>query len=282
MTDQPPTEQQLDEITTIASRATADPFYVSDCEGSLQVWREKALTHVRRDESGEIDMYSFPSTYKVTDQIIELDLNTWDLGEDATDDQRRQDVNDLVEARAALPALLADLQRARDRVAELEAFAYGCDAEGCVLPHSSWCDAAKKTAAANEGCTCGRPWTGHPQPHAMHCWTVNPPRAEVEEMRKRIAELSATVAPDAASEVTSAPLRPSQPSSVSESAQSPTGAPEGALRAPLPVEDFTGTQPCGHDDYHDPHPWADRPNVWCPGIGYDDDQAAVETDGTPA
>ena len=93
-----------------------------------------------------------------------------------------------------VPALLADLRRARDRVAELEAYAYGCDAEGCVLPHSSWCDAAKKTAAANKGCTCGRPWTGHPQPHAMHCWTVNPPRAEVEEMRKRIAELSAVAA----------------------------------------------------------------------------------------
>lgn len=90
-----------------------------------------------------------------------------------------------------VPLLLADLRRARDRVAELEAYAYGCDAEGCVLPHSSWCDAAKKTATANEGCTCGKPWTGHPQPHAMHCWTVNPPRVEVEEMRKRIAELTA-------------------------------------------------------------------------------------------
>ena len=98
-----------------------------------------------------------------------------------------------------VPALVAELRRTRDRVAELEAYAYGCDAEGCVLPHSSWCDAAKKTAAANNGCTCGRPWTGHPQPHAMHCWTVNPPRAEVEEMRKRIAELSAAVGPEAAS-----------------------------------------------------------------------------------
>lgn len=45
---------------------------------------------------------------------------------------------------------------------------------------------------------------------------------------------------------------------------------------PPPAEDFTGTQPCGHDDYHDPHPWHERPNLWCPGIGYDDDQAAAE------
>lgn len=90
-----------------------------------------------------------------------------------------------------VPALLADLRRARDRVAELEAYAHGCDAEGCVLPHSSWCEAAQKTAAANNGCTCGKPWTGHPQPHAGYCWLVSPPRAEVEEMRKRIAELTA-------------------------------------------------------------------------------------------
>ena len=77
------------------------------------------------------------------------------------------------------------------RAAELEAYANGCDAEGCVIPHSSWCEAAKKTAAENNGCTCGQPWADHPQPHAMHCWTVNPPRAEAEEMRREIARLQA-------------------------------------------------------------------------------------------
>lgn len=129
-----------------------------------------------------------------------------------------------------VPALLADLRRARDRVAELEAYAYGCDAEGCVLPHSSWCDAAKKTAAANEGCTCGKPWTGHPQPHAMHCWTVNPPRAEVEEMRKRIAELSAEVSTgNAAPAPATAPLAASQPSEVPTEPETATEAPEGRV-----------------------------------------------------
>lgn len=34
-----------------------------------------------------------------------------------------------------------------------------------------------------------------------------------------------------------------------------------------------GTCPCGHDDYHDPHEWAERPGVWCPGISYADDKA---------
>jgi len=36
-----------------------------------------------------------------------------------------------------------------------------------------------------------------------------------------------------------------------------------------------GIQPCGHDDYHDGHEWADLPDVWCPGIGYDEPTAAV-------
>lgn len=26
-----------------------------------------------------------------------------------------------------------------------------------------------------------------------------------------------------------------------------------------------GTRPCGHGDYHQPHPWHDRPSTWCPG-----------------
>ncbi|MEH0574347.1 hypothetical protein QBA54_07585 [Streptomyces sp. B21-108] len=94
-----------------------------------------------------------------------------------------------------VPALVVEVRRLQDRVAELEAYAYGCDAEGCVIPHSSWCEDAKKTAAANNGCTCGQPWTGHPQPHAMHCWTVNPPRAEVQEMRREIAKLQAERTP---------------------------------------------------------------------------------------
>ena len=121
-------------------------------------------------------------------QLDEIETRAAHLHEYACQDDGEGDTL----AGTDVPLLLAEVHRLRDRVAELEAYAYGCDAEGCVLPHSSWCDAAKKTAAANEGCTCGKPWTGPPQPHALHCWPVNPPRAEVEEMRKRIAELTAT------------------------------------------------------------------------------------------
>lgn len=115
MTETPLTDQYLNDIQAIADRAGTDPLFVSDCEGSLQVWREKALTRVTRDETGQIDSYSFPSTYRSTDQVIEIELDSWDLGGDASDDQRRQDISDLVSARAELAALLAEVRRLRAR-----------------------------------------------------------------------------------------------------------------------------------------------------------------------
>lgn len=87
--------------------------------------------------------------------------------------------------------LRADLDTARQHIAELETYALGCDAEGCTIPHSSWCETAKKTAAANDGCTCPQPWKDSPQPHAAYCWLISPPRNEVEEMRKRVVEVIA-------------------------------------------------------------------------------------------
>lgn len=116
----PLTDQQLAELQAIADRHTTDPFFVSDCDGSLQVWREKALVHVRRDEAGVIDMYSFPSSYRPTDQVIELDLDSWDPGEDPADDQRRQDIGDLVDARAAMGGLLDEIGRLSAELAAYE------------------------------------------------------------------------------------------------------------------------------------------------------------------
>lgn len=93
------TIDHLAEIQARAEAAAADPFFVSDCEGDLSVWRESALIRVRRDDQGEIDMYSTPSSYRVIDHVIEIELDTWDEGEDKTDDQRRDDIKDLVTAR---------------------------------------------------------------------------------------------------------------------------------------------------------------------------------------
>lgn len=88
--------------------------------------------------------------------------------------------------------------------------------------------------------------------------------------------LADRAARDAAPEATSTPLAASQPPEVQTEPETATEAPEGPPRDPLPDEEFTGTQPCGHDDYHSAHPWHDRPGLWCPGHSYDDDQAAAE------
>jgi hypothetical protein len=80
----------------------------------------------------------------------------------------------------------------------------------------------------------------------------------------------------AASGATVVPLSASQPSEAPVEPETPTKPPTGRQGDSLPAEDFTGTQPCGHDDYHNPHPWADRPDVWCPGHSYADDQAASQ------
>lgn len=109
----PLTPEREAEARELAGRADDDPFFLSDCEGELQVWRESALTHVRRDNNGQIDMYSFPSSYRSTDQVIEIDLDSWDPGEDQADDQRRQDIGDLVTARSIVRDLLTELDQAR-------------------------------------------------------------------------------------------------------------------------------------------------------------------------
>ncbi|MET9923455.1 MULTISPECIES: hypothetical protein [Streptomyces] len=50
-----------------------------------------------------------------------------------------------------------------------------------------------------------------------------------------------------------------------------------ALGRDLPEEPEPSRGPCGYDDYHDGHPWADRPHVWCPGHSYADDDEAVSS-----
>lgn len=38
------------------------------------------------------------------------------------------------------------------------------------------------------------------------------------------------------------------------------------------LSEIPRTEQCGHDDYHDPHPWADQRNVSRPGHSYKDDE----------
>lgn len=103
-------------------------------------------------------------------------------------------MNDILAGDPAPTNPADELARLQARVEELETFARGCDGEGCVLPHSSWCRTARDFAAENNGCTCGEPWAGSPQTHSGHCWLLSPPDDELEWHRKRVAELLARVA----------------------------------------------------------------------------------------
>lgn len=110
-TPEPLSPERLAEYRELAARIATDPWVLSDCEGWLKIWRESALNHVTRDETGEIDGFSEPSSHRVADLIVEIELDSWDPGEDATDDQRRADIGTMFTAREALAALLAEVAR---------------------------------------------------------------------------------------------------------------------------------------------------------------------------
>lgn len=46
-------------------------------------------------------------------------------------------------------------------------------------------------------------------------------------------------------------------------------------------ETETGTRQCGHDDYHDPHEWADRPGTWCPGHAITEEAESAPAGSAP-
>lgn len=114
----PMSPERLARAQEIADRA-ADRFFVEDCEGALEVWRESALVRVARDSAGDIVSWSTPSSYRPSDQVVEIELGSWDLSENAEDDVRREDIRDLVDGRALVPALLAKVERLRAERAAL-------------------------------------------------------------------------------------------------------------------------------------------------------------------
>ncbi|MEU6709924.1 hypothetical protein ABZ897_00480 [Nonomuraea sp. NPDC046802] len=94
------------------------PWFLADCEGDMQIWRESALQRVSRECSGEIIGYSTPSSYKRNDLVAGWDLDTWDEGEDEDDDERRRMAELIVESVNLLPHLLTALETAQADQAE--------------------------------------------------------------------------------------------------------------------------------------------------------------------
>lgn len=173
----PMSEQRLAEILARANAATSGPW----CTDSWEIYQDTEyqpgfsewIGETARGAVGLMDEDRANAAFMAAARSDVPDLVAEVLRLEAERHSTNEALSEAVEA----------LDVARDRIAELETHAYGCDAEGCVIPHSSWCDLAQKAAAENSGCTCGKPLA-----HAMHCWTVNPPRSEVEEMRRALAD----------------------------------------------------------------------------------------------
>ncbi|MFC4006552.1 hypothetical protein ACFOY2_04925 [Nonomuraea purpurea] len=97
------------------------PWFLADCEGDMQIWRESALQRVSRECSGEIVGYSTPSSYKRNDLVADWDLGTWDEGEDEDDDERRRMAELIVEGVNMLPLLIGEVERLQARLEATEA-----------------------------------------------------------------------------------------------------------------------------------------------------------------
>lgn len=99
---------------TFTIEQLADRWFLSDCEGCLEIWREDVLLHVTRDESGEITGYQTPGSYRPGDLIAKWELNTWDRGEDPDDDKRRAIAESMVRDHNEVERLRAELKRAKE------------------------------------------------------------------------------------------------------------------------------------------------------------------------
>lgn len=95
--------------------AVDGPWFCSDVEGDLAIWREAALRDVTRDEHGDIDGYRTPGHYPAVDLVAEWDLDTWDEGDDPDDDLRRARARFIAQAPADIDDLLEEVERLRQK-----------------------------------------------------------------------------------------------------------------------------------------------------------------------
>ena len=103
----------LDAMEARAKAATEGPWDYSDCEGELSVDAGSSRTRWNNGIGRP------PSSWKSTDRILEHELETWDIGEEPDDDQRRADAEFIAHARTDVPALVGTLRRLNAALTEL-------------------------------------------------------------------------------------------------------------------------------------------------------------------
>lgn len=114
------TPDQLQAIQARTERLPEGPWFVSDCEGSLQIWRQDVV-QMFRDDTGEVTGYRLPGCYSSTDLIAEWSLDTWDEGDDPDDDLRREVAEFIGHARDDVPDLVALVRQAQAETSRLRA-----------------------------------------------------------------------------------------------------------------------------------------------------------------
>lgn len=151
----------------------------------------------------------------------------------------------MADARSAVPELLAEVDRLRARVAELEGQAEKVTA--FCAQRAEYVTSLRQFVEGGEDDYFR--WTGHAEARRQLSQSLGLPVGWPAEDKP---------APAPAKDPHDSPLHHSY-----------------AVGRDLPEETEPSRGHCGYDDYHDGHAWADRPHVWCPGHSYADDDEAV-------
>lgn len=128
----------LDPIRARLDLATPGPWFLNDCEGQVIILPEEDLIGVTRDSSGHITSWGLPTSWPPERRILEIELDTWDEGEDIQDDQVRANAEFVANA----PTDVERLLYAVDSV-----LAYGLDRKMYTDTGDSKVDAAIRSYA---------------------------------------------------------------------------------------------------------------------------------------
>ena len=101
-----PFREVLASIREQADAATEGPWFLSDCEGEIDIVPEKDLVDVTRDEEGRITGWNLPSVFRPERRVLACRVDSWDEGEDTQDDQIRANARFMAGARTNIDTLL--------------------------------------------------------------------------------------------------------------------------------------------------------------------------------
>lgn len=125
--------------------ATPGPWFLNDCEGEIIVLPESDLTMVTRGEDGTITSWGLPTSWRPERRILEVDLDTWDEGEDEQDDHVRHNAEFIAAAPTDVARLVGAVEAVLAKLDEWDSFKAFPDAE----ESQRWYSLGKRHASAS-------------------------------------------------------------------------------------------------------------------------------------